>query len=86
VAPRLILTAAVATLLLAGCSRGEAVRCPGGTAYLDAGSAEALRVPDDLTVPEETDALRVPGQMPAPDDPSVECLQYSPAYAGEREE
>jgi len=83
---RLILTAALA-MLLGGCSRGDTVNCPGGTAYLAAESADALRVPDDLTVPDETDALRIPGPMPAPEpDAGVECLQYSPAYSGEREE
>lgn len=84
--PRLLSSFAL-VMLLGACSRGETVNCPGGTGYLSAESAEGLRVPDDLSVPDETDALRIPGQMPAPErEDGAECLQYSPAFSGGNED
>jgi uncharacterized lipoprotein len=80
--PKIVLPMAF-TMLLGACSRGETVNCPGGTQYLAAESADALRIPDDLSVPEETDALRIPGPTPPPEpEEEVECLQFSPAYSG----
>jgi len=80
--PRILLPMALA-MPPGACSRGETVDCPGGTEYLAAESADALRIPDDLSVPEETDALRIPGPTPPPEpEEEVECLQFSPAYSG----
>ena len=80
----------IAAGLLVGagaCSRNKETRCTLSTAYRDAVSAERLRVPGDLSVPDETDALRVPG--PAPGESagvSDECLEFSPALQTAQEE
>ena len=81
---RLLLLVAI-TLAIGACSRGETVKCSVDTAYLEAESAGLLRIPDNLSVPDETDALRVPGPTAPrdPDEDAVACLEYSPAYAGE---
>jgi len=84
--PRLCLTLAVAAFL-AGCSRGETVKCGGGTAYQSAVSESQLRIPDDLSVPVETDALRIPAEsQPRDQEDSTACLEYSPAFAQVPEE
>jgi uncharacterized lipoprotein len=78
---RFCLTLAV-VLLLAGCSRGETVKCGGNTAYRSAVSEGQLRIPDDLSVPDETDALRIPVPSPPRDqEDGTACLEYSPAFA-----
>ena len=59
---------------------------PGGFSYGDDVMAgrifgNQLRVPGDLSIPDETDALRVPG-VPLPGEgagSSDECLEFSPA-------
>ena len=79
---RLFLLVSIA-MLSVGCSRGKSVECGGGALYLDADTAGQLRVPDDLNVPDETDALRVPGvtPSPAPEEDSGACLEFSPAFS-----
>lgn len=73
--------------VIAACSRGDTVRCEGGTLYREAQTVGQLRVPDDLSVPDETDALRVPGPTPQEEPPaSTTCLELSPAYSLEDEE
>ena len=84
--PRLCLTLAVVALL-AGCSRGETVKCAGGTDYQSAISESQLRIPDDLSVPVETDALRIPApSQPREQEDGAACLEYSPAFAQVPEE
>lgn len=74
---------ALAALQLAACSRDKTVRCSNATAYREAGSIAQLRIPDDLSVPDETESLRIPAPLPAPepgeDDADV-CLDASPAF------
>jgi uncharacterized lipoprotein len=77
-----VLCLVIAAGLLSGaCSRNKETRCTLSTAYRDAVSANQLRVPGDLSIPDETDALRVPGP-PLPGEgagSSDECLEFSPA-------
>jgi hypothetical protein len=71
----------VAGLLSGACSRNKEARCTLSTAYRDAVSADQLRVPGDLSIPDETDALRVPGPASPGEDAgsSDVCLEFSPA-------
>ena len=64
------------------------MRCSGQTLYLDAETIAQLRIPDDLTVPDETEAMRVPSAQGdiAPVDIPTECLEYSPAFQGQGED
>jgi hypothetical protein len=42
-----------------------------------------VQIPDDLSPPDETDALRLPPVVPAPRDGSSEaCLEVPPAFFG----
>jgi uncharacterized lipoprotein len=75
----ILLTAAA----IAGCSRGSTLLCSGDTGYLAAQSAGQLRIPDNLSVPDETESLRIPaGVIPRTAvDPNPEsCLEESPAF------
>jgi len=69
--------------LMGACSRDKAVKCSAGTAYLSADSASLLRVPDGLTVPDQSEALNIPAPTPPRerDANSSACLEYSPAYS-----
>lgn len=74
----LLLIAAV--LLIGGCSRDKAVRCTVSIGYLDAPSGAQLRVPGDLSLPDNADALVVPGpSVPGESAAAGSCLEYSPA-------
>lgn len=68
-------------LAAAGCSGGQSLRCNPDSMYLEAGTAGALRIPDDLSAPDETESLRIPGPLPPIDgsgqDPD-RCLEASP--------
>jgi uncharacterized lipoprotein len=69
-------------LLIGGCSRDKAVRCTVSIGYLDAASGVQLRVPGDLSLPDEADALVVPGpSVPGESAEAGGCLEYSPALA-----
>ena len=78
---RYLLFVVAAGLLVGACGRDKELRCTISTGYLDAVSADQLRVPGDLSIPDETDALRVPGpSLPGGDaGSSDECLEFSPA-------
>jgi uncharacterized lipoprotein len=73
----------VGVVALAGCSR-EATRssCQATDRYVTARSAPPIQVPDDLTPPNESDALRLPPvaatAAPAPAD---KCLESPPEFA-----
>jgi uncharacterized lipoprotein len=73
-----VLIAAVATL--AGCSRELTTICAAEGDYLGASTAEAIRVPDDLTPPDQSEALRIPEVPGGPGDSSG-CLDAPPLYS-----
>lgn len=69
---------------LVGCRGRYAMRCEDPERYDDSGEIPPVRVPDDLSVPDETDALRIPqaGQLPIPGrgERRGPCLESPPAY------
>jgi hypothetical protein len=87
ISSRLFVLALIA-LLAGACSRGETVRCASGSYYLAAESSGLLRIPDDLDVPDESEALVVPAAPPPreTDEDSLACLEYSPAFLGADED
>lgn len=73
----------VLMLTLAACSGDKELICRPATDYLEADSIGQLRIPDDLSVPDETESLRIPDAMAAAgrEDGEIDpCLEASPAY------
>ena len=66
---------------LAGCSRQATTICASEGDYLGASTAPPLRIPDDLTVPDESNALRIPEIDVAPTTASDGCLDAPPLYS-----
>jgi uncharacterized lipoprotein len=82
-----IRTALLAVLLcgvLAGCRGERGVRCEDSERYSSAQEVPPVRVPDDLSVPDEQQALRIPpapGAVARPALPSQgSCLEQPPEY------
>jgi uncharacterized lipoprotein len=72
----------VAAAIFGGCSRDHALRCEPSDRYARAGSTAPVRVPDDLTPPDETDALQLPTADAAPAaDAEKPCLETPPTVA-----
>ena len=57
---RTILLVMAVALVTAGCGRRFAARCEDPTRYSGSQEIPPVRVPGDLSVPNETDALRIP--------------------------
>jgi uncharacterized lipoprotein len=60
---RVIGSLLVACAIFAGCSREDAVRCESDLRYSGARSAPPVQIPDDLSPPNENDALRLPADV-----------------------
>ena len=68
----------------AGCSRQETVSCNTDPRYVTARSAPPVQIPDDLSPPNERDALRLPPDVGVSDSPTAgPCLQSPPSFFGE---
>ncbi|HEY5565800.1 MAG TPA: hypothetical protein VIM81_00960 [Gammaproteobacteria bacterium] len=81
--PRLAVTALLVVAALAGCSREGGMRCEDPAQYASSNTIPPIRVPDDLTVPDESDSLSIPDVasaetpvLPVPE----ECLEAPPDY------
>jgi uncharacterized lipoprotein len=77
--------AAAAAAVLGGCSKEHSLHCEPSDRYALAGSTPPVRVPDDLTPPDETDALQLPsadaGRAASGEKP---CLESPPTFAPAR--
>jgi uncharacterized lipoprotein len=86
--PRAALRAArwVAPFLLVclgGCGGSRDMRCEGAMRYATSSTAAPIRVPEDLSLPDESDALQIPNAPPFDvPDPEVEreCLETPPDF------
>ncbi|HEX7081851.1 MAG TPA: hypothetical protein VF329_12635 [Gammaproteobacteria bacterium] len=80
---RRALAGVLTSLLLAGCAGDNGLRCEDTERYQNAESVGPIRVPDDLSVPDESEALRIP---PAPSDAleaerdPASCLEDPPDF------
>jgi uncharacterized lipoprotein len=81
------LLAAIAVLFVAGCGRDALLRCENPERYSGSGERAPIRIPDDLSVPDESDALRIPPgerlDVVEEDDDDVTpepCLELPPDY------
>jgi hypothetical protein len=74
----------VALAMLAGCSREATLACTPDMRYVAARSAPPVQIPDDLTPPNESDALRLPPEVGAAAPGAAGgCLDAPPAFFGE---
>ncbi len=65
-----------------GCSRDEAVRCVTDLRYSTARSAPPVQIPDDLSPPNESDAIRLPpdATVAAASATPGGCLESPPSF------
>lgn len=77
-----VLAGALAASLSAGCSRDKETTlvCETTDRYRAARSVPAVRVPDDLSVPDESDSLRLPPDPGAVFAAAGRCLEAPPAF------
>lgn len=74
----------MAAALLGACSRDKAVQCASDGNYRQAVTAGTLRVPGDLTIPNEAESLVIPpGNPDRPATESDACLDQSPALTNQ---
>lgn len=83
------LLAVLGIATVAACGGEGAMRCESSSLYASSTSAPPVRVPDDLSVPDESQALQIPpGESLPPkgkDDPP-DCLEQPPEFFEEDEE
>ena len=69
---------------VAGCSRNETLPCQPEARYSGARSAPPVQIPDDLSPPDESDAIRLPADLaPAGSITAGECLETPPPFSGD---
>ena len=69
---------------VAGCSRNETLPCQPEARYSAARSAPPVQIPDDLSPPDESDAIRLPADIaPAGSITAGECLETPPPFSGD---
>jgi uncharacterized lipoprotein len=69
--------------VIAACSGESGLICNPDSIYLEADVIDPLRIPDDLSVPDETESLRIPeglGAISADEAAPDHCLDASPAF------
>ena len=74
----------VGVAAITGCSRGETLPCQPEVRYATARSAPPVQIPDDLSPPDESDAIRLPAEAaPAVSITAGECLETPPPFSGD---
>jgi hypothetical protein len=74
----------VCVAAIAGCSRQETLPCQPELRYATARSAQPVQIPDDLSPPNESDAIRLPPvTSPAGSITAGECLEEPPPFSGD---
>jgi hypothetical protein len=76
--------AIVGLAAVGGCSRQQAAPCEPEARYSTARSAPPVQIPDDLSPPNESDALRLPPDSSGSATVTAgECLEAPPSFFGE---
>jgi hypothetical protein len=70
----------VAAAVSSGCSGDSQIACEPADRYAAAGSIPAVRIPDDLSPPDESGALRVPTSVDASGRSPASCLETPPEF------
>jgi hypothetical protein len=83
---RTLLVAALVGCSLAGCSGERTLNCEAPGRYAAAVSVQPVQIPDDLSPPDESQALRLPPDPAAANRPVVAvvataCLESPPAFS-----
>lgn len=74
----------VGLVTMAGCSRQQPSPCEPDRRYATARSSQPVQIPDDLSPPDENDALRLPPPAGSADGVTAgECLEAPPSFFGE---
>ena len=74
----------VGVAAITGCSRGETLPCQPEARYSAARSAPPVQIPDDLSPPDESDAIRLPAEAaPAGPIKAGDCLETPPPFSGD---
>src|SRR6187399_3045060 len=69
---------------ITGCSRGETLPCQPEARYSMARSAAPVQIPDDLSPPDESDAIRLPTDLaPVGSITAGDCVEKPPSFFGE---
>lgn len=69
---------------ITGCSRGETLPCQPEVRYATARSAPPVQIPDDLSPPDESDAIRLPTEAaPGGAIKAGDCLETPPPFSGD---
>ena len=67
-----------------GCSRQQPAPCEPEARYSTARSAQPVQIPDDLSPPDESDAIRLPADVaPVASITAGECLETPPPFFGD---
>jgi hypothetical protein len=80
---RTALAAALLVCGLSGCGRDHTLACEATARYANAASAQPVRIPDDLSPPDETDSLRLPLAATDAAAPIRPCLETPPGFFAE---
>jgi hypothetical protein len=71
-------------VLVGGCGRENTVACDATDRYAAASSAPPVRIPDDLSPPDESDSLRLPPETGATTAALTRpCLETPPGFFAE---
>jgi hypothetical protein len=74
----------LAVCALTACGRDKTRGCESTERYATAVSSQPVQIPDDLSPPNETEALRLPPDTGAnAKPPSQPCLESPPSFFGE---
>jgi len=74
----------VALTAIAGCHRNQTLPCQPEARYSGARSAPPVQIPDDLSPPDESDAIRLPADLaPVGSITAGECLENPPPFSGD---
>jgi len=74
----------VGLVAITGCSRQQPAPCEPEARYSTARSAQAVQIPDDLSPPDESDAIRLPADVaPVASITAGECLEAPPPFFGD---
>ena len=74
----------VGVAAITGCSRGETLPCQPEVRYATARSAPPVQIPDDLSPPDESDAIRLPADaVSAGSIKAGDCLETPPPFSGD---